>query len=215
MGEAFYEPIDDMGPERTPKAVEVLDPLAEQWQKGGYDVRWLFRTILNTQAYQRRVRSTANEAGKTPFASSCPSRLAPTRCSMLSPRPWPAPGRRGQSSSRPRITPQAQAQGKNKSSAVSLGDPKRAAANVAQSKTKAARQEGRRGRRTCLPAARRPVPCGAGRASAWRSIASSASIPRSLNEDVLGTIPQALFLMNSPLVNNRTRPSRGPSSARS
>ena len=75
MGEAFYEPIDDIGPERTPKAVEVLDPLAEQWQKGGYDIRWLFRTILNTQAYQRRIRSTANEAGKTPFASSCPSRL--------------------------------------------------------------------------------------------------------------------------------------------
>ena len=75
MGEAFYEPIDDIGPERTPKAVEVLDPLAEQWQKGGYDIRWLFRTILNTEAYQRRVRSTANAAGKTPFASSCPSRL--------------------------------------------------------------------------------------------------------------------------------------------
>ena len=75
MGEAFYEPIDDLGPERTPKAPEVLEPLAEQWQKGGYDVRWLFRTILNTEAYQRRVRSTANAAGKTPFASNCPSRL--------------------------------------------------------------------------------------------------------------------------------------------
>ena len=75
MGEAFYEPIDDIGPERSPRAVEVLDPLAEQWQKGGYDIRWLFRTILNTQAYQRRIRSTANEAGKTPFASNCPSRL--------------------------------------------------------------------------------------------------------------------------------------------
>ena len=75
MGEAFYEPIDDIGPERTPKAPEVLEPLADQWQKGGYDIRWLFRTILNTEAYQRRVRSTANAAGKTPFASSCPSRL--------------------------------------------------------------------------------------------------------------------------------------------
>ena len=35
------------------------------------------------------------------------------------------------------------------------------------------------------------------------STASSASIPRSPNEDVMGTIPQALFLMNGPLVNNR------------
>ncbi len=75
MGESFYEPIDDIGPERTPKGAEVLDPLADQWQKGGYDVRWLFRIILNTEAYQRRVRSTNNAAGKTPFASSCPSRL--------------------------------------------------------------------------------------------------------------------------------------------
>jgi hypothetical protein len=75
MGEAFYEPIDDLGPERTPNAPEVIDRLADQWQKGGYDVRWLFRTIVNTTAYQRRVRSTANPAGKTPFASSCPSRL--------------------------------------------------------------------------------------------------------------------------------------------
>ncbi len=75
LGEAFYDPVDDIGPERTCKAPEVLNPLAEQWQKGGYDIRWLYSTILNTEAYQRRVRSTANAAGKTPFASSCPSRL--------------------------------------------------------------------------------------------------------------------------------------------
>ena len=50
MGEAFYEPIDDIGPERTRRAPEVLEPLATQWQKGGYDVRWLFRTILNTRS---------------------------------------------------------------------------------------------------------------------------------------------------------------------
>ena len=54
LGEAFFEPIDDIGPERTPQAPEVLEPLATQWQKGGYDIRWLFRTILNTEAYQRR-----------------------------------------------------------------------------------------------------------------------------------------------------------------
>ncbi len=75
QGESFYEPIDDIGPERTAKASEVLEPLAEQWQKGGYDIKWLFHTILNTQSYQRRVRSTANAAGKTPFASNCPSRM--------------------------------------------------------------------------------------------------------------------------------------------
>src|SRR5262249_46050347 len=75
LGEAFYEPIDDIGPQPTARAPEVIQPLAAQWQQGGYDIRWLFRTILNTEAYQRRVRSTANLAGKTPFASNCPSRL--------------------------------------------------------------------------------------------------------------------------------------------
>ncbi len=75
MGEGFYEPIDDIGPERTARAPEVLDPLSEQWQRGGYDLRWLFRTLMNTEAYQRRVRSTATAAGKTPFASGCPSRM--------------------------------------------------------------------------------------------------------------------------------------------
>ena len=33
--------------------------------------------------------------------------------------------------------------------------------------------------------------------------------PSVANEDVLGTIPQALFLMNSPLINNRTQAKPG------
>src|SRR4051794_30184703 len=53
MGESFYEAIDDLGPERTPKAPEVIETLAREWQNGGYNVRWLFRTIVNTNAYQR------------------------------------------------------------------------------------------------------------------------------------------------------------------
>ena len=69
-----------------------------QWQKGGYDVRWLFRTILNTDAYQRRVRSTANAAGKTPFASSCPSRLRADQVfDALGPGPGVTPGCQRQS----------------------------------------------------------------------------------------------------------------------
>ena len=111
MGESFYEPIDDIGPERTARAPEVLEPLADQWQKGGYDINWLFRTILNTEAYQRRVRSTANAAGKTPFASNCPSRMRSDQVfdalvwalalpldanGNLIPRPDPNGGRPGQ-----------------------------------------------------------------------------------------------------------------------
>ena len=75
MGESFYEAVDDLGPERTPRAREVVERLSDEWQRGGYDIRWLLRTIANTTAYQRRVRSTASPAGKTAFASNCPSRL--------------------------------------------------------------------------------------------------------------------------------------------
>src|SRR5262249_29462254 len=38
MGEGFYNPVDDIGPERTAKAPEVLEAISSQWQKGGYDI---------------------------------------------------------------------------------------------------------------------------------------------------------------------------------
>ena len=75
MGEAFYSPIDDMGPDREAKSPEILETLAKAWAQGGYDIHWLYRTILNTRAYQREIRSTFTQAGRTPFASNCPSRL--------------------------------------------------------------------------------------------------------------------------------------------
>jgi Protein of unknown function (DUF1549)/Protein of unknown function (DUF1553) len=75
LGDGFYTPVDDMGPDRQAKAPEVIEAVASQWQDGGYDIRWLFRTIMNTRAYQRQVRSTFSHAGKTPFASNCASRL--------------------------------------------------------------------------------------------------------------------------------------------
>ncbi len=75
MGDAFYMPVDDLGPGRTPHAPEVINALADEWTKGGYDVRWLFKTILNTHAYQREIRSVNVASGRTPFAANCPSRL--------------------------------------------------------------------------------------------------------------------------------------------
>ncbi|MDR3634636.1 MAG: DUF1549 domain-containing protein [Isosphaeraceae bacterium] len=75
MGEGFYAPVDDMGPGRTAKAPQVLEPLAAQWAKGGYDIKWLFRTLLNTRAYQREVRSTYSASGRTTFAANTSSRL--------------------------------------------------------------------------------------------------------------------------------------------
>jgi len=74
VGEGFYEPVDDIGPDReatVPKAVKLL---ANKFQQSGYDLKWLFRTICQTEAYGResRPRRTSSE---TPFTANVPQRL--------------------------------------------------------------------------------------------------------------------------------------------
>jgi hypothetical protein len=204
MGEAFYEPIDDIGPERTPKAVDVLDPLAAQWQKGGYDIRWLYRTILNTEAYQRRIRSTSNEAGKTPFASSCPSRLRSDQVYDALMQALAIPVDAAGNPKQP-TKPMGANQGLAKNAkmlqaSLSPADPKRQEAQTKGGAKKAAEADGlasQVGKK--MAAIRRP---GGQRLLFDRLFGVDPSVA---NEDVLGTIPQALFLMNSPMINNRTQ----------
>jgi hypothetical protein len=216
MGETFFEPIDDIGPERTPKGPEVLDPLAAQWQQGGYDIRWLMRTILNTKAYQRRIRSSANAAGKTPFASSCPSRLRadqvfdalvqalalPTDATGNFP---PNPANKGGAGPASKRGPGlAKNSLKAQARLLSLGDPKRAQLD-SQVQTKGAAKKAAAAIGLSSQVAkkagvlRRP---GGVRLLFDRLFGIDPSIA---NEDVVGTIPQALFLMNSPVINNRTQ----------
>jgi len=51
-GEGFYEPIDDIGPDRTCTAPKTLDYLAGQFADSGYEIKWLFQTIMATELYQ-------------------------------------------------------------------------------------------------------------------------------------------------------------------
>jgi len=74
FGSAFYMPIDDLGPERTPVFPQVLDSLCKGFVQSGYDVRWLFRTIANTAAYQRKVGNDSS-SGPPAFAAAIPKRL--------------------------------------------------------------------------------------------------------------------------------------------
>ena len=74
VGEGFYEPVDDIGPERTCTAPRTLEYLAEQFVKSGYDIKWLFRTIAATEVYQRESRSRG-QAGNGSFAASRSQRL--------------------------------------------------------------------------------------------------------------------------------------------
>ncbi len=190
MGEAFYEPIDDIGPERDPKAPEVLNPLAEQWQKGGYDVRWLFRTILNTDALPPPGGSTANAAGKTPFASSCPSRLRADQVFDALAQALALPLDSNGNLSQPA--------NKNNARRAGPGGPadkpltKKGANKAAEAAGLASQAPGKN--------AAAAIRKGGLRLLVDRLFGIDPSVA---NEDVMGTIPQALFMMNGPIVTNR------------
>ncbi len=74
VGEGFYEPIDDLGPDRTCMHPKTMDYLAKAFTDSHYDVKSLYRIIAATDAYQRESRSRRNPEGM-PFAANCPQRL--------------------------------------------------------------------------------------------------------------------------------------------
>ena len=74
VGEGFYEPVDDIGPDRDCNAPETLDYLAKQFVAHNYDVKWLYRTIAATSSYQLDSRSR-HLPGQAPFMANCPQML--------------------------------------------------------------------------------------------------------------------------------------------
>jgi hypothetical protein len=163
IGSGFYNPVDDLGPTRSANAPEVLEALASQWQQGGYDVRWLFRTILNTRAYQREIRTTG-AANPAIFASNCPVRLRSDQLldalvhALNMPLTGPSPGM---------MRPGA---GQNDLAAMyrrALVNPRRL------------------------------------------FNALFGVDPSTPHDEILGTIPQALFLMNSPQIDRAIRAEKG------
>lgn len=73
-GEGFYEPIDDIGPDREATAPKTLDLLAAQFQANNYDLKWLFRTITQTDLYQRPSQSRRTPE-QVPFQANVAQRL--------------------------------------------------------------------------------------------------------------------------------------------
>ena len=68
-GEGFYEPVDDLGPDRPISAPKTMEYLSRQFARSGYDVKWLYETIANTRTYQQvsRPRRSLNDP---PFAAN-------------------------------------------------------------------------------------------------------------------------------------------------
>lgn len=73
-GEGFYEPLDDIGPDRECSAPKTLEYLSQQFAAVNYDVKWLYRTLLATEQYQRAARPRRNP-DEAPFQANVAQRL--------------------------------------------------------------------------------------------------------------------------------------------
>ncbi len=149
VGEGFYEPIDDLGPDRQCSAPETVTFLAGEFSRQQHDLRWLFATITATDAYQHASRSRRNARRN----SVCRQLSATTasRSALRFAQDW----RWGSRSFQPR------------SPAAVLRVPAV----------------------TWLPAARVSLFA--------QTFGYDPSNPR---DELTGSIPQALFLMNSPMI---------------
>jgi hypothetical protein len=64
----FTRPIDDMGPHNPATHPELLDRLADEFVKSGYDMKQLMRWITNTEAYNLTSRGTKKNETDNPAA---------------------------------------------------------------------------------------------------------------------------------------------------
>jgi len=91
FGAGIVNPIDDMHEERTPSHPELLAELAKQFATSGFDVKFLFRALCNSEAYQRTSRPIAgNEQDATLFShmyvkSFTPEQLYDSLTTVLGP----------------------------------------------------------------------------------------------------------------------------------
>lgn len=76
LGWGFYHNVQDLGAHEQPQHPEVLDTLAKDWIATGYDIKWLFRTITLTKAYQSQLSAAPTGDSTTP-PGYCPVRLRP------------------------------------------------------------------------------------------------------------------------------------------
>jgi hypothetical protein len=140
VGKGFYEPVDDLGPDRQSSAPLTLNYLSQHFADNQYDVKWLFQVITSTAAYGRQSRSRIDD-GAAPFVAACPQRLRGDQLfnTLVEVLDIPEPPQR-----------------ENENYRAAQGGP---------------------------------------RAQVNRTFGYDPSVPR---DDVAGSIPQALFLMNSP-----------------
>jgi hypothetical protein len=77
MGQSFYQPVDDMGPKKEAVFADVLVRLAASFRATNYDMKQMFRAILNSETYQRQIRLGESTDQHLHFAAAYPTRLRP------------------------------------------------------------------------------------------------------------------------------------------
>jgi hypothetical protein len=76
MGRGLVEAEDDLRVSNPPSNAELLDALADDFVKGGYDMKRLMRTILNSATYQRSSKPMpGNAADERYYSRYLPRRL--------------------------------------------------------------------------------------------------------------------------------------------
>ena len=78
MGQAFYAPIDDLGPEKEATMPEVIARIAGSFRGTDYDVKQLYRAILTSETYQREIRPGDGSDEHLMFAANNPVRMSST-----------------------------------------------------------------------------------------------------------------------------------------
>ena len=73
-GEGFYEPVDDIGPDRDCTAPKTVEYLAKEFGKTNYEIKWLFRTITATSLYNAPSAPRRNP-DQTPMQNNVAQRL--------------------------------------------------------------------------------------------------------------------------------------------
>lgn len=76
FGYGFTNPVDNIGPEVPVAYPKVFDVLADSFRANGYDIKELYRIILNTQTFERRFQEIDGSFGEDiMFAAIQPSQL--------------------------------------------------------------------------------------------------------------------------------------------
>ncbi|MCA8998216.1 MAG: DUF1549 domain-containing protein, partial [Planctomycetaceae bacterium] len=72
IGDGFYS-VDSLGPDQEAVHQLLVNRLGQMFRSSGFDNKWLFRLIMNSQVYQREIHPPETEADL--FTSVRPTRL--------------------------------------------------------------------------------------------------------------------------------------------